>query len=186
MVASAASVTRPQGTTPLRLGRWRDQVSRPSSQEEGGSLPNPPPDFKPCKADKADTVSALRVSDFGNKYRHSHPLSTSGRTGERGLVSRLGYPTASQAGQNNGKEPGRIVAAGGRVGKRRDRFPARHPALDTGLGFFPSGQRRREARPRIKYGATIEGMAASASFRPKADILKATPKPPSGAISPTH
>ena len=64
MVASAASVKQPQGTTPLRLGRVRDQVSPPSSQEESGLEQTPPLGSKPCKADKGDTVSLSQLVLF--------------------------------------------------------------------------------------------------------------------------
>jgi hypothetical protein len=68
------------------------------------------------KADKADILSALSVRNFVNIFSSRSPVLSSGRIAGRGAKSRLGHPTATQAGHNDGKEPGRIVTAGSRVG----------------------------------------------------------------------
>ena len=91
-----------------------------------------------AQADKADTLSALWHRYFPTNFRHYHPNPPSGRTGKRCLVSRPGHRAASQGGQNDGKEPGRIVAAGGGVGNAATRPPLVAPCSTRGLAALPS------------------------------------------------
>lgn len=50
------------------------------------------------------------------------------------------------------------------------------PGLIRGLANLPAHRDEEKPSPPIKFGATIEGMAAYASSWPEVDILKATPK----------
>lgn len=61
-----------------------------------------------AQADKGDTLSALLRYHFINNISYSCPTLPSGRTEKLGAKSRLGYPTASQAGQNDEREPGGV------------------------------------------------------------------------------
>jgi hypothetical protein len=73
-------------------------------------------------------------------------ISSRGRTREPGLVSRLGQVTASQAGQNDGKELQQVITAGQRVGNGSYRALSAetcHSAIDPVPDITQSHQARR-------------------------------------------
>ena len=76
-----------------------------------------------AQADKADTLSAWREFCFIIYFMSLNRFSPSGRTGEQGLVSRRKHRTTSQAGHNDGKEPGRNGNSEARSRKRMAKRP---------------------------------------------------------------